>query len=236
VILPAPSPAAVGDSREVLVERVAVLIAEMMRADSEDDIDAYDWLIDLNDEELSPDEVQSMLELQTTEFLQDMERRIRKFGDDAIGIAEQLAYGESTQTIRETIYFYDQLSGSDYRRVSAHVESLRLHNVAPLINDLTYGNERSQATLLAVFKVYAAIDDAFGNPMNGSGHPLTAHHSTVSGEIVARMDDALIDLIRERPEDGDRMVEIITNSRNADPQVIRGLLNGFAISLVDGSL
>lgn len=235
-IPPAPSPAAVGDSREAVVERVAFFISEMLRADNESDVDTDSWLIDMYDEELRPDEVQSKLELYTTEFLQDMEQRIRQCGDDAIGIAEQLAYGESAQTIRESIYFYDQISGSDYRRVSAHVESLRLHNVAPLINDLTHGDEKSQATLLAAFKVYAAIDDVFGDPMAALEHPLKPHHTTVTGEVVARMDDALINLIRERPEDGDRMVEIVTRHRTADPQTIRGMLNGFVISLVDGSL
>jgi len=214
VTMPLPSPSlpqhkSINDVRTAVIERVA----ELYNMTHESGFDYRPSLAK---------GVQRYLE----ETLHIVDLALRKDGDLAQGVAKSIVHGESELIVKESIHYYEKTNSDNYWRTVSEVRALRHYTAVNIHMDLTEVDSNIQKSCIALMRFPPLIDVFPRSPFLNYSE---SDHYFINNDDLAT-------LITQRPDDIEKIAEIVLQYGTSDAAAINGLLDGALPALAEGHL
>jgi hypothetical protein len=185
---------------------------------------------------LSADMMRDSLNGCSDSFLQRMGSLIDGDNRIAYGIAEQLVADEPEQDIVECAHFYKLLDIPLYRKAQSLIKSVTQYEAFSVHDDLSKADDEVQAQCLAVMHATLIVDAECDLAKDDPSHPLEHLNTSSPWPWLLFKDEALVDLIRERPQDAEKIARVAARHHTSDPNTVLGIMNGVTPALAEGSL
>jgi hypothetical protein len=163
--------------------------------------------------------------------LHTMHRALRTDGDLAQVVAEQIVHGENALLIKETLHYYQKTESENYWRTASEIRTLANYSATNQHDDLTTVDENTQQSCIALMTFPRLIDTLPQTPSPFLDYLAGEHHDS---RVIN--DDDLATLIAQRPDDTERIAEIVLKHGTTDAAIINGILEGALPALADGHL
>lgn len=164
--------------------------------------------------------------------LRNIEPAIQEENGIATGIAEQINGGYNHNVINDTLHFHRKTGATDYLRTIADVSALNYYGAVNQHIDLSSADEHVQQQCIALMK-FAKLIDTF--PEEGPS-PFLEYHDDLHYDLRVIKDDQLERLIVDRPDDVERIAEIVLKHRTSNAAAINGILEGAFPPVAEGYL
>lgn len=185
---------------------------------------------------LSADMMRDSLNGCSDSFLERMGSLIGGDNRIANGIAEQLIADEPEQDIVECAHFYNVLDIPLYRKAQSLIKSVTQYEAFSVHDDLSKADDEVQAQCLAVMQATRIVEAECGLAADDPSHPLEHLNTRSPWPWLLFKDESLVDLIRERPQDAEKIARVAAGHHTSDPNTVLGIMNGVTPSLAEGSL
>lgn len=163
--------------------------------------------------------------------LRTIDHALQTDNDLAQGIAESIVHGESMTVLKETLHYYQKTESENYWRTASEVRALEHYTAIDTLSDLTAVDEDTQKSCIALMTFPRLIDNLPATPSPFLDYIADEHYDR---RIIK--DDDLATLIAQRPDDTERIAEIVLQRGTTDAPTINGLLDGALPALADGHL
>lgn len=163
--------------------------------------------------------------------LKNIDLATRNDGPLAQCVAEDIVHGEEQTLISATIHYYLRSGSTDYRRTALDVRTLI--NYAPFRNyrDIGDVDEHTQKQCLAMMKFTQLTDT-----MPAAESPFLDYVPYDDSDMRFIKDGSLIELIANRPDDVERIAEIVLQHGTSNAAAINGILEGALPPVAEGYL
>lgn len=146
-------------------------------------------------------------------------------------VAESIVHGANESTLNETIHYYRKSESDDYMRTAAEVQALGNYPVVSEHDDLSVVDEQTQKQCLALMKFPRLVDTLPESP--------SPYLNYVEGEAYdSRVikSESLAALIAQRPDDVERIAEIVLQYRTSNGAAVHGIMEGALPTTAEGYL
>lgn len=161
----------------------------------------------------------------------NIERALQNDDQLARSVAEDLVNGEEGKFVSEALHFYWKTGSTDYQGIALDVRTLTHYPPFIVHRELIDTDENTQKQCLAFLRFPHLIDTPPNYPS-----PFINYINYDDRQMKYIKDQTLVNLIANRPDDIERIAEIILQHRTSDGATINGILEGTLPSLAEGQL
>ena len=165
-------------------------------------------------------------------YLRNVEAALQhEEGDLALGVAEQITNGVVSTLVNDSIHFYWKTKSDDYWQTIAGVSALTHYAALSMHDDFSTADDRVQQQCMALMKFTRLIDTL---PQEPSPFLDYVDDFRIDARIIN--DESLITLITNRPDDVERIAEVVIEHRTSNGPAINGILEGALHPVSEGYL
>lgn len=166
----------------------------------------------------------------STRTLQLLERYLY---DDSIAesVAEQIVHGTPENALIETAHYYKKTGSTDFLLTAAEVQALGHYSFVGGYEDLSVVDEEVQQQCIALMKFTRLIDTLPESPS-----PFLNYEDSGAYDLRIINDPSLVNLIGERPNDVDRIAELVLKHGTSNGAAIKGIMEGMNPTTAEGYL
>jgi hypothetical protein len=163
--------------------------------------------------------------------LQTIDLALKNNGNFAECVAESIVHGANESTLNETIHYYRKSGSDDYLRTAAEMQALGHYPVVSENGDLSVVDEQTQKQCLALMKFPRLVDTLPESPS-----PFLNYVEGEAYDSRVINSESLVALIAQRPDDVERIAEIVLQYRTSNGAAVHGIMEGALPTTAEGYL
>lgn len=164
-------------------------------------------------------------------MLRTLELTLKEDTELSVSVSEQVVNGTGEYTLNETIHYYKKSGSDDYLRTAAEVQALGEYSVVSGHGDLSLVDEQTQKQCLALMRFPRLVDTLPASPS-----PFLEYTDSGAYDLRIIRSESLVSLIAQRPDDVERIAEIVLQYRTSNGAAVHGIMEGVLPTTAEGYL
>jgi hypothetical protein len=163
--------------------------------------------------------------------LRAIDLALKDDGKLAESVAEHIVHGVDESVLRETLHYHQRSGSDDYLRTASEIRALGNYPVVSEHEDLSIVDEQTQKQCLALMRFSRLIDTPQEFPS-----PFLDYVDNESYDSRVINSESLVALIAQRPDDVDKIAEIVLKYRTSNGAAVHGIMEGALPTTAEGYL